>query len=83
MALLRVLLPVLNVAMVVYLVYTLLNVYRDEPRGAKRNWILGIGIFLLLLPSVVLIRLVPPSTLYFLVYPVAISVLIYFIRTPS
>jgi hypothetical protein len=82
MALLRLLLPAVNVAMVVYLVYTLLNVYRDEPRGPRRNWVLGIGIFLLLLPSVVLIRIVPPSTLYFLFYPVAISVLIYFVKSP-
>ncbi len=82
MAPLRLLLPILNVAMMVYLVYMLLNVYRNEPRSPRKRWIIGIGIFLLLLPTLILVRMVPPSTAYFLIYPVAISVLVFYMRSP-
>jgi hypothetical protein len=47
---------------------------------AKKVPIIGTGIFLLIIPFAFLFRIIPLSTIYFLIYPVALSLFIYLIR---
>jgi hypothetical protein len=46
----------------------------------KKVPIIGTGIFLLIVPLAFVFRIIPLSTIYFLVYPVAVSLFIYLIR---
>ena len=74
----RVLLAAFNVAIVTLLVYRLVQVYRSY--STNQSWILSIGIFLLLLPSVMLLGFIRPSMIYILIYPVAIGLFLFFIK---
>ena len=74
----RVLLAAFNVAIVTLLVYRLLQIYRSY--SANKSWILGIGIFLILLPSIMLLGFIRPSMIYVLIYPVAIGLFLFFIK---
>lgn len=74
----RVLLAAFNVAIVTLLVYRLVQIYRSY--STNKSWILGIGIFLLLLPSVMLLGFIRPSMIYILIYPVAIGLFLFFIK---
>jgi hypothetical protein len=78
MPLLRVLLIAFNAALITYLVYRLMQVYRSY--SSNKRWILAIGIFLLLLPTTILMGLIKPSVSYVLVYPAAIGLFLYFIK---
>jgi hypothetical protein len=78
MSVLRVLLIAFNVALITYLVYRLMQVYRSY--GVNKGWIFTIGIFLLLLPTTILMGFVKVSAIYVLVYPVAIGFFLYFIK---
>jgi hypothetical protein len=78
MSVLRVLLIAFNVALITYLVYRLMQVYRSY--RVNKGWILAIGIFLLLLPTTILMGFVKVSAIYVLVYPVAIGFFLYFIK---
>ena len=55
-----------------------MQVYRSY--GVNKGWILAIGIFLLLLPTTILMGFVKVSAIYVLVYPVAIGFFLYFIK---
>lgn len=78
MMLIRILLLAFNVAVITYLVYRLLQIYKlDSP---NKNWIIGIGIFLLLVPITMLMGFLKPSPIYLFLYPVAISLHLYLIR---
>lgn len=74
----RVLLAAFNVAIVTLLVYRLVQVYRSY--STNKSWILSIGIFLLLLPSFMLLGFIRPSMIYILIYPVAIGLFLFFIK---
>ncbi|MBS1555480.1 MAG: hypothetical protein JSU09_11185 [Bacteroidetes bacterium] len=74
----RVLLAAFNVAIVTLLVYRLVQVYRSY--STNKSWILSIGIFLILLPSVMLLGFIRPSMIYILIYPVAIGLFLFFIK---
>jgi hypothetical protein len=78
MALLRILLLAFNVAIVTYLIYRMLQIYRSDDQ--QKGWKIGIGIFLLLVPITMVIGIVRPSPVYMLLYPVAISLHLYLIR---
>lgn len=78
MMLIRILLLAFNVAAVTYLVYRILQIYKSDVD--QKNWKIGIGIFLLLLPVTMLVGFIKPTAIYFLLYPVAISLHLYLIR---
>ncbi len=78
MLILRVLLLAFNIAIVTYMVYRLMQIYRSI--GASKGWVLAIGIFLLLLPITILLGFIKASVIYVLVYPVAIGLFLYFIK---
>ena len=79
MAFLRILLLAFNTAIVTFLVYRLLQIYRSA--SANKTIIIVIGIFLLLLPITVLIEFIRPTAIYILLYPIAISLFIYLIKS--
>jgi len=78
MGLIRIFLLAFNVAIVTYLIYRLLQVYRSDVR--QKGWKIGIGIFLILLPSTMIMGFLRPSPVYMLLYPVAIMLHLYLIR---
>jgi len=78
MMLLRIFLLVFNVAVITYLVYRLLQIYRSD--SPNKNWFIGIGIFLLLVPITMIAGFLKPSPIYLFLYPVAISLHLYLIR---
>jgi hypothetical protein len=55
-----------------------MEVYRSY--SSNKGWILAIGIFLLLLPTTILMGFIKISAIYVLVYPVAIGLFLYFIN---
>lgn len=79
MVILRLLLLAFNVAVVSYLVFQLLVVYKT--RHPHRNWYIALGTLLLLAPVAVVVGAVKPAASYLFLYPVALAVLIYFIRS--
>jgi hypothetical protein len=78
MALIRILLLAFNVAIVTYLIYRILQIYRSN--DSQKGWKIGIGILLLLVPVTMLAGIVRPTPVYLLLYPVAISFHLYLIR---
>ncbi len=78
MMLIRMLLLAFNVAVVTYLIYRLLQIYKSD--GDQKNWNIGIGIFLLLVPITMLFGFIKPTPIYLFLYPVAISLHLYLIR---
>ncbi|HET9052870.1 MAG TPA: hypothetical protein VFM90_01770 [Cyclobacteriaceae bacterium] len=80
MIIMRFLVLAFNVAVVTFLIYTLFELTRKPLSTQKKAVIITAGIILLILPFSFFIGIFPPSTLYFLIYPVAISLFIYLIR---
>ncbi len=78
MILIRMLLLAFNVAVVTYLIYRLLQIYKSDKD--QKSWKIGIGIFLLLAPITMLFGFIKPTPIYLFLYPVAISLHIYLIR---
>lgn len=81
MIILRFLVLAFNVAAVTFLIYTLFGVMRQPLTKQKKAAIITAGIILLILPFAFFISIIPPSMLYFLIYPVAVSLFVYLIRT--
>ncbi len=79
MGLLRILLVAFNAAIITYLVYRLVQIYRSA--SSYKVTILIAGIVLLLLPIMVLIGFIKPTVIYVLIYPIAISAFIYLIKS--
>jgi 4-amino-4-deoxy-L-arabinose transferase-like glycosyltransferase len=79
MGLLRILLVAFNAAIITYLVYRLVQIYRSA--SPYKVTILIAGIVLLLLPIMVLIGFIKPTVIYVLIYPIAISAFIYLIKS--
>jgi hypothetical protein len=80
MIILRFLILAFNVAVVTYLIYRMVEVAKLPLPKAKKVPIIGTGILLLILPFAFFLRIMPPSMLYFLIYPVAVSLFVYLIR---
>lgn len=78
MILIRIFLLAFNVGVITYLIYRMLQIYKSET--PNKNWIMGIGIFLLLVPITMLMGFLKPSPIYLFLYPVAISLHLYLIR---
>ncbi|MEY4931438.1 MAG: hypothetical protein RI909_2162 [Bacteroidota bacterium] len=78
MILIRMLLLAFNVAVVTYLIYRLLQIYKSDE--SQKKWKIGIGIFLLLVPITMLFGFIKPTPIYLFLYPVAISLHLYLIR---
>jgi hypothetical protein len=74
----RMLLLAFNVAVVTYLIYRLLQIYKSE--ADQKGWKIGIGIFLLLVPITMVFGFIKPTPAYLFLYPVAISLHLYLIR---
>lgn len=71
---------VFNVAAVTFLIYSLFEITRQPLAKRKKAVIITAGIILLIVPCMFFLRIVPPSSLYFLLYPVAVSLFVYLIR---
>lgn len=78
MILLRFLLLTFNAAVVTFLLYRLLQVYRTN--HDRKFWIILIGILLLLVPVTMVMGFIKPTAVYVLLYPVAISLYLYLIK---
>jgi hypothetical protein len=80
MVIMRFLVLAFNVAAVTFLIYSLFEATRRPQPRQKKAVIITAGIILLIVPFAYFIRIIPPSTLYFLIYPVAVSLFVYLIR---
>jgi len=83
MVIVRFLVLFFNVAVVTFLIYRMFEVIKQPLPKTKKVPIIGTGIFLLIVPFAFVFRIIPLSTIYFLVYPVAVSLFIYLIREQS
>jgi hypothetical protein len=79
MGLLRILLVAFNAAIITYLVYRLVQIYRSDC-GNKAIIFVG-GMILLLLPITVLVGFIKPTAIYVLIYPLAVAAFIYLIKS--
>ena len=73
----RILLMLFNVVVVSLLIYRLIQVPNMNLEPSRRRIILIIGIVLLLLPVTMLLRIIPFTMLYFLIYPFGIALFLY------
>ena len=80
MVIVRFLILFFNVAIVTFLIYRMFEVIKQPLPKTKKVPIIGTGIFLLIVPFAFVFRMIPLSTIYFLAYPVAVSLFIYLIR---
>lgn len=80
MVLVRLLLLGFNVAIITFLVYRLLQVYQMNLEPSRKRIILIAGILLLVAPITIVLGFIPPSRVYLLLYPVAVSLFVYLIR---
>lgn len=78
MIVIRIFLLAFNVAIVTYLLYRMLQIYKSN--SPNKGWIIGIGIFLLFVPAAMLMGFLRPSPIYLLLYPLAISLHLYLVR---
>ncbi|MCX8490576.1 MAG: hypothetical protein ORN54_05870 [Cyclobacteriaceae bacterium] len=81
MLFLRIIVLAFNAAIITFLVYRLLQIYRSNV--PKKRLIIGGGIFLLLLPATLLLGFIKPTIGYTLIYPIAISLFVYLIKTQN
>lgn len=75
----RFILLAFNVAAVTFLIYTMFEVIRKPLARQKKAVIITAGIILLIVPFAFLLRIIPATMLYFLLYPVAVSLFVYLI----
>jgi hypothetical protein len=80
MLILRFLVLLFNVAVITFLIYRMFGIAKQPLPKTKKAVILTAGIFLLIVPFSFFLKIFPPSMLYFLVYPVAVSLFVYLIR---
>ena len=80
MVIVRFLILFFNVAVVTFLIYRMFEVIKSPLPKTKKVPIIGTGIFLLIAPFAFVFRIIPLSPVYFLAYPVAVSLFIYLIR---
>lgn len=80
MIIMRFLMLAFNVAAVTFLIYSLFELTRKPLAKRKKAVIITAGIILLIVPCMIFLKIIPPSSLYFLIYPVAVSLFVYLIR---
>lgn len=80
MILLRILLLVFNVAVIGYLIFHMVEAYRQPMDRGKKLLIITGGTFLLLAPLGIFFRFFLPTPQYIVIYPVAIALFIYFTK---
>ena len=80
MVILRFLILLFNVAVVTFLVYRLIGLAKSSIPKTKKAVIITAGILLLIVPFAFILRIIPLTTGYFLIYPVAISFFLLLIR---
>ena len=80
MIILRFLVLFFNVAVITFLIYRMFSIVKQPLPKTKKAVILTAGIFLLIVPFSFFLRIMPPTMIYFLAYPVAVSLFIYLIR---
>jgi hypothetical protein len=80
MVILRFLVLLFNVAIVTFLIYRMFGIAKQPLPKTKKAVILTAGIFLLIVPFAFFFRIIPLSTAYFFIYPVAVSLFVYLIR---
>lgn len=80
MIFLRFLLVAFNVAVVGFLVYTLLEIAKRPVPKFTKAIVITAGIMLLLAPFGIFFGIFPASIQYFMVYPVAIGLFLYLTR---
>jgi len=83
MVIVRFLILFFNVAIVTFLIYRMFEVIKQPLTKTKKAVVLTAGIFLLIAPLAFVFRIIPLSPVYFLAYPVAVSLFIYLIREES
>jgi hypothetical protein len=66
-----------NVAVVTFLIYYMIETYRQLVERSKKVIILIGGTLLLLAPLGIFFRFFSPTAQYFIIYPVAIGLFIY------
>ncbi len=80
MILIRLFVLVFNVVVVTYLIFEMIRIAR-VPMEKWRKWlIIAGGTVLLISPLGMLVRIVPASMQYFLIYPVAVALYAFMIR---
>jgi hypothetical protein len=72
----RVLLMLFNVAVVAILIYHLIRISQIQMEPSRKRILLITGIVLLLLPVTILLRVIPPTMLYFFIYPLGIALFV-------
>jgi len=80
MIILRFLVLLFNVAVVTFLIYRMFGIAKQPLPKTKKAVILTAGIFLLIVPFAFFFRIIPLTTAYFFIYPVAVSLFVYLIR---
>jgi hypothetical protein len=77
MLLLRFIVTAFNVAIITFLVYRMLIVFKEPMERSKKAVIIIGAIILLLVPIGIFLRFFGASPQYFLVYPVAVLLFLY------
>jgi hypothetical protein len=80
MMLIRFLIIAFNVAAVTFLVYQILQVVKQDLKPGKKFLVLFTGFLLLAVPVAIIFRIIPFSTVYFLVYPEVVYLFAYFVK---
>lgn len=80
MILLRFLLLVFNVAVIGYLIFYMVEAFKQPMDRGKKILIVAGGICLLLAPLGIFFKIFLPTAQYVVIYPVAISLFIYFTK---
>jgi hypothetical protein len=80
MVILRFLVLLFNVAVVTFLIYRMFSVAKKPLPKTKKAVVLTAGILLLIVPFAFILRIIPVTTSYFLIYPVAVSFFLLLIR---
>ncbi|MGC1241023.1 MAG: hypothetical protein WA874_05515 [Chryseosolibacter sp.] len=77
MVILRFALLVFNVAIISFLIYRMVGVFRKPPEKSQKALILVGGTLLLLAPLGIFFKFFAPTPQYFVIYPVAIFMFLY------
>lgn len=71
---------IFNVAVVVFLIYRMLQVYKQPLAGWKKAIVILGGLLLLFAPFGMFLRFFAPTIQYLIIYPAAIGMYLYMIR---
>ncbi|MBT1704172.1 hypothetical protein [Chryseosolibacter indicus] len=80
MILLRILVIAFNAVVISFLIYRMLEVFKQPVSGFKKTMVIIGGLVLLLVPFGIFLRFFAPTFQYFIIYPIAIAVYLYMIK---